>query len=411
MEEQASPPQPIEIVVRYQEKSGGQYRSSEVNRRNDGDGYDSESGNEEFHPAAEDPNLSSNDEDGDGRDDLILKHRRHRAVERRLTSLSDGSMDELSETDEDLKFCFPALDSAKETAEHFVKKVWEASWKATHFYSLPEWLQDNDFLHTGHRPPLPSFTACLKSIFRVHTETGNIWTHMIGCVFFVGIAIYFFTRPHNVIQWQDKLAFSPFFLGAIACLGLSFAFHTVYCHSERVGKLFSKLDYVGISLLIMGSFVPWLYYSFYCRLQPKYTYMITISVLGSFAIVVSLWDKFSEPLFRPLRAGVFMALGLFGVVPAVHFIITDGYSAAIKETSFHWLVLMACLYIGGALLYAMRIPERFFPGKCDIWFQSHQLFHLCVVVAAFVHYHGVTEMAMKRLSGGTCEEMAQAMLS
>lgn len=128
-----------------------------------------------------------------------------------------------------------------------------------------------------------------------------------------------------------------------------------------------RLDYVGISLLIMGSFVPWLYYSFYCRSEPKYTYMITITVLGTACIIVSLWDKFSEPLFRPLRAGVFMALGLFGVVPSVHFIITDGYSAAVKEASFHWLVLMACLYIGGALLYAMRIPERFFPGKCDIW--------------------------------------------
>ena len=28
---------------------------------------------------------------------------------------------------------------------------------------------------------------------------------------------------------------------------------------------------------------------------------------------------------------------------------------------------MALLYIGGAVLYALRIPERFFPGKCDIW--------------------------------------------
>lgn len=31
-----------------------------------------------------------------------------------------------------------------------------------------------------------------------------------------------------------------------------------------------------------------------------------------------------------------------------------------------WLFLMALLYIAGALLYAARIPERFFPGKCDL---------------------------------------------
>ena len=35
------------------------------------------------------------------------------------------------------------------------------------------------------------------------------------------------------------------------------------------GKLFAKLDYCGIAFLTVGSFVPWLYYSFYCSYTPK----------------------------------------------------------------------------------------------------------------------------------------------
>jgi hypothetical protein len=27
---------------------------------------------------------------------------------------------------------------------------------------------------------MPSFRACFGSIFRIHTETGNIWTHLVG---------------------------------------------------------------------------------------------------------------------------------------------------------------------------------------------------------------------------------------
>jgi len=54
----------------------------------------------------------------------------------------------------------------------------------------------------------------------------------------------------------------------------------------------------------MGSFVPWLYYSFYCRLAPKLVYFIAIFILGTFCIVVSMWDKFAEPRYRPVRAGV-----------------------------------------------------------------------------------------------------------
>ncbi|CAH2055893.1 unnamed protein product, partial [Iphiclides podalirius] len=105
--------------------------------------------------------------------------------------------------------------NAAEQAEEFVRKVWEASWNVCHFRHLPRWLQDNDYLHKGHRPPLPSFSACFASIFRIHTETGNIWTHLLGCVAFIGVAIYFLSRPSIEIQMQEKMIFgSLVFAGA-----------------------------------------------------------------------------------------------------------------------------------------------------------------------------------------------------
>lgn len=57
---------------------------------------------------------------------------------------------------------------------------------------------------------------------------------------FIGLACFFLSRPNDMVNWRDKLVFSTFFLGAISCLGLSFSFHTVQCHSQGVGKLFSK---------------------------------------------------------------------------------------------------------------------------------------------------------------------------
>ena len=48
---------------------------------------------------------------------------------------------------------------------------------------LQEWQKDNEFLHYWHRPQMPSFRACFGSIFRLHTETGNIWTHLIGLTY------------------------------------------------------------------------------------------------------------------------------------------------------------------------------------------------------------------------------------
>lgn len=44
--------------------------------------------------------------------------------------------------------------------------------KVYDFSALPNWLQDNDFIRFGYRPPLPSLNSCFKSMFRIHTETG-----------------------------------------------------------------------------------------------------------------------------------------------------------------------------------------------------------------------------------------------
>lgn len=289
-----------------------------------------------------------------------------------------------------------------EQVEQFAKYVWENGWKAMPHHALPDWLHDNDFLLTGHRPPMPSVKACFKSVFRIHTETGNIWTHFIGALSFAAIAIYFFTRPNVEIQFQEKVIFGTFFVGAICCLLCSALFHTFYCHSQKVSKLFNKIDYCGISILTMGSFVPWLYYAFYCEPIPKIAYLVLIGILGFSCVVVSLWDKFSEPQFRAIRAGMFIALGLSGLIPALHYIVTFGYHKAFNVGALGWLILMAVLYILGACLYAARIPERLFPGRFDIWFQSHQIFHVCVVAAAYIHYHGITKLASYRLTIGDC---------
>jgi len=131
--------------------------------------------------------------------------------------------------------------------------------------------------------------------------------------------------------------------------------------------LLCRLDYCGIAMLIMGSFVPWLYYGFYCHYQPKIIYLTIVTVLGFFSIVTSLWDKFSSPQLRPVRAGVFMAFGLSGVIPAIHYVCMEGWFNEISRASLGWLILMGLLYILGAMFYALRIPERWFPGKFDLW--------------------------------------------
>lgn len=73
--------------------------------------------------------------------------------------------------------------------------------------------------------------------------------------------------------------------------------------------------------------------------------------------------------------GTFIALGLSGVVPAMHYVIIEGFYNAVNFAALGWLCLMALLYIVGALIYAFRIPERIFPGKFDIWVRLLMVCH------------------------------------
>lgn len=80
---------------------------------------------------------------------------------------------------------------------------------------------------------------------------------------------------------------------------------------------------------------------------------------------------------------MFLGLGLSGIIPALHYIISEGFLKAATIGQIGWLMLMAGLYITGAALYAARIPERFFPGKCDIWVSMIKADY-CVYIHIFV---------------------------
>ena len=92
----------------------------------------------------------------------------------------DGPTGEGEEDSELFDFREMAAGAMRHAEELVRRMLLHVSWTICHFHALPKWLQDNDFIWQGYRPPLPSFWDCIKSIFSIHTETGNIWTHMLG---------------------------------------------------------------------------------------------------------------------------------------------------------------------------------------------------------------------------------------
>ena len=261
------------------------------------------------------------------------------------------------------------------------------------FGKLPKWMQDNGYILTGYRPPLKSFTRCFESLLYVHNETCNVYSHLLGFLLFgilLGYAVVSGWMTSGPVFQSVSVAL--FFVGTMVGMAFSTLFHLVFCHSPSAHSLFSRLDYTGIAVMIAGSFFPSVYHAFYCEPHLQAAYMSMICLLGIGCIVVSLLPRFANPEWRLVRMSLFLAMGGSGIIPALHAgyihdwdLIADGFAIGSHA-------LMGILYVGGAIAYGLRIPERIAPGMFDIVGASHQFFHVCVVVAAFSHYRAIVWM-------------------
>lgn len=378
------------------------------------------------------------------------------------------------------------LMSSSSSREGKGKKLWKkVKYQLVEYHALPGYLKDNEYILGHYRAEWP-LKQVLLSVFTIHNETLNVWTHLIGFFLFLSLTIYTAKMVPNVVDlprlqnfpdvlrkadfqklhaelitclpslphmpdlqrlreelktslpsmdllpslsnWHimellsnclpESLSHSnhsdtcvlrsmkedvaniiapllirpitrwPFFAflgGAMFCLLASSTCHLLSCHSERVAYIMLRLDYAGIAALISTSFYPPVYYSFMCYPFFCNLYMGFITLLGIGTILVSLLPVFQSPEYRSFRASLFFGMGFSGAFPILHKLILFWHQPeALHTTGYE--VLMGAFYGIGALVYAMRVPERWMPGKFDIAGHSHQLFHVLVLAGAYTHY-------------------------
>ncbi|ESK94704.1 hemolysin-iii channel protein izh2 [Moniliophthora roreri MCA 2997] len=254
---------------------------------------------------------------------------------------------------------------------------------------LEEWQKDNQYILTGYRRVQYHWKGCFESIYGyLHNETVNIHSHLWGGVLY--LCMFFIVRPSQLTPhqatWLDTTLFATFFFSAAFCHFSSALFHTSMCHSQEVESRVHACDYLGIIVLNLGSHYPLLYYGYFCEPEYRMWSIVIITVLGLAAGFVVLDPEYTKPTHIGTRTTIFLALGFYSLLPICHWLVIHGATVTLNDTGVKWFLLSGSFYVGGALLYANRVPERFRPGKFDYFFASHQIFHVCVVVGAYLHY-------------------------
>lgn len=295
----------------------------------------------------------------------------------------------------------------RSSAAALVEKPREAVTKLLNWNELPPWQRDNQHILTGYRPASFSFRGSFYSLTYIHNETVNIYSHLLpgALALPVAIQIYRALAPrYETAHDSDITVFLCFFAGAVFCLGMSATYHTISNHSPAIARIGNALDYIGIVGLITGSFIPCIYYGFYCMPDLQRLYWSMICLIGFGCICVSILPKFRTPAWRPFRAAMFIGMGLSAVFPVIHGLKLFGAGQMMRQIGLGWVLLQGFLYILGATIYAARVPERLMPGHFDIYGSSHQIFHVLVVCAALAHLTGLLRAFDYRHSGlaGVC---------
>jgi adiponectin receptor len=176
-----------------------------------------------------------------------------------------------------------------------------------------------------------------------------------------------------------------FLASAVACLTCSVVFHLLYCKSQAAFNFMVRLDYSGVCCLIAGSYLPWIYYTFYCMPICQAVYLTIVAVLGLSTFGLSLFERFSTPEHVLAKTCTFVSFGLFAFIPWGHALVVFGPTSKTVESFLVPLMLEGAAYLTGASIFIKKFPENVIPGYVDRAGHSHNLWHLLVLVGALSH--------------------------
>ncbi|KAF2150482.1 HlyIII-domain-containing protein [Myriangium duriaei CBS 260.36] len=242
--------------------------------------------------------------------------------------------------------------------------------KLLKYEEMPTWYQDNEFILTGYRPSFNIYTHLLPALFA-------------ACLIFRADSL--FTSAYPKASGLDRGLLIFYLICNVACFGLSAVYHTLINHSRACHTLFLKVDYVGILTLIFGDFITGEYVAFYCTPHLRNIYWPLVTLTGFFF----LHPKFECKEYRILRLGVFTMLGMSSFVPLIHGTIYFGAAEFGERSGLYYYLGEGAVVAVAALVYATRFPESLAPGKFDIVFSSHQIFHVLTVGTVLLHCTGL----------------------
>ncbi|KAL8339745.1 hypothetical protein RB601_006047 [Gaeumannomyces tritici] len=259
---------------------------------------------------------------------------------------------------------------------------------------IAPWQQDNEFILTGYRRASFSYITSIWSILAIHNETTNIWSHLLGALLFAGLFAHFFILSHlaDGVRTEDGVALGVYYMAVVVCFVLSTSFHTFSDHSPEIHKLGNELDHLGIVFVMWGTGVSLAHFAFYCHPAIRNVYLVLLTATAVGCGIFTLQPKFRQPSYRLVRFLMYALLGASLFTPVAQGLRRFGWQGLDEMAGLDSFFGLAAVNFSGSAVYAMRVPERWFPGRFDLLGQSHNWMHLLVVTGALIRLNGLVQV-------------------
>lgn len=262
------------------------------------------------------------------------------------------------------------------------------------------------YVLTGYRRPGTSFYQCFLYTLVPHNDMGNFWTHFIP---FLVWLTWLIVLALTSVDFSDPYHYPLlcFWIGSCSYALFSSIAHLFGCKSYGVRTVCFLLDYLGIAMYALGGDIAALFYMSSAN-SPVFRHMpLILTSLVLFAVSSTVLCGLSRFFCRDyrfvIRVSSYGLPYLCCVGPYLHRLYTCwwyGTDCVPETTPFHAAGFAFTVII--VFFFVTKFPERWSPGRFDVLFQSHQLFHISTAALTSLQMHYVPlEMRLRRqaLSG------------
>ena len=277
----------------------------------------------------------------------------------------------------------------QESISHALSQASES--RLIRYEDLPDPWKVNAHILDGYRFT-ESKIECLTSIFLPSNETVNIWSHAIGLIIILLLAFHFYptSTTFSLSSKTDITVTALFFFAAAKCLICSIMWHTMSgIANKTLLERFACVDYTGISFLVATSILSTEWTAFYCEPISRTIYMTLTVILGVTGTILPWHPAFNRADMAWARVAFYVSLALTGMIPVLQLYFVRGPDWILYF--YAPLIKSLLVYVGGAVIYASQVPEKWFPGFFDYVGGSHNIWHFAVLGGILFHYFAMME--------------------